>query len=60
MQTNIPTVPAARFAAVGKRYGPVTALDGVDFEIRAADHRLVLGDQHPDVSRGGVQGPAPL
>jgi ABC-2 type transport system ATP-binding protein len=43
MQTDIPTVPAARFAAVGKRYGAVTALDGVDFEVRRGETVALLG-----------------
>jgi ABC-2 type transport system ATP-binding protein len=43
MQTDVPTVPAATFAAVSKRYGPVTALDGVDFEIRRGETVALLG-----------------
>jgi ABC-2 type transport system ATP-binding protein len=43
MQTDVPTVPAATFAAVAKRYGPVTALDGVDFEIRRGETVALLG-----------------
>jgi ABC-2 type transport system ATP-binding protein len=43
MQTDISTVPAATFAAVGKRYGAVTALDGVDFEIRRGETVTLLG-----------------
>jgi ABC-2 type transport system ATP-binding protein len=74
MQTDIPTVPAATFAAVGKCYGPVTALDGVDFEIRRGETvallgpngagksttiGLLLGLERPDSGRIAVLGGSP-
>jgi ABC-2 type transport system ATP-binding protein len=74
MQTDVPTVPAATFAAVAKRYGPVTALDGVDFEIRRGETvallgpngagksttiGLLLGLERPDSGRIAVLGGSP-
>jgi ABC-2 type transport system ATP-binding protein len=74
MQTDVLTVPAATFAAVAKRYGPVTALDGVDFEIRRGETvallgpngagksttiGLLLGLERPDSGRIAVLGGSP-
>jgi ABC-2 type transport system ATP-binding protein len=35
--------PVARLAGVGKHYGPIVALDGVDLEVRAGEVLAVLG-----------------
>jgi fructose transport system ATP-binding protein len=42
MDSNAPIVMQAR--GLVKRYGPVTALDGADFELRAGEILAVIGD----------------